>query len=63
MGNPPLRLSEVLNDLVPTYFLLKYIMRSLLARLPPLHSKKLTDREIVNFQKWDFFRFFFTLLL
>ena len=28
-----------INDLVPTYFLLNYIMRSLLARLPPLHSE------------------------
>ena len=28
-----------INDLVPTYFLLKYIMRSLLAQLPPLHSE------------------------
>ena len=28
-----------INDLVPTYFLLDYIMRSLLARLPPLHSE------------------------
>ena len=28
-----------INDLVPTYFLLKYIMRSLLAGLPPLHSE------------------------
>ena len=27
-----------INDLVPTYFLLNYIMQSLLARLPPLHS-------------------------
>ena len=28
-----------INDLMPTYFLLNYIMRSLLARLPPLHSE------------------------
>ena len=27
-----------INDLVPTYFLSNYIMRSLLARQPPLHS-------------------------
>ena len=27
-----------INDLVPTYFLLNHIMRSLLAPLPPLHS-------------------------
>ena len=27
------------NDLVPPYFLLKYIMQSLLARLLPLHSE------------------------
>ena len=27
-----------INDLVSTYFLLNNIMRSLLARLPPLHS-------------------------
>ena len=40
-------------------FYQKYIMRLLLARLPPLHSKMLTNREMVNFQKWDFFRFFF----
>ena len=25
--------------------------------------KMLTNREMVNFQKWDFFRFFFILLL
>ena len=29
----------LINDFVPTYFLLNYIMRSLLARLPPLHSE------------------------
>ena len=28
-----------INDLVPTYVLLKYIMRSLLVRLPPLHAE------------------------
>ena len=28
-----------INESVPTYFLLEYIMWSLLARLPPLHSK------------------------
>ena len=28
-----------INDLVPTYLLLKYIMQSLLARLPSLHSE------------------------
>ena len=27
------------NELVATYFLLEYIMRSLLARLPPSHAK------------------------
>ena len=31
--------SLTINDLVPTYYLLKYIMRSLLARLTPLHSE------------------------
>ena len=34
-------------------------MRSPLARLAPLHL----ENEMVNFQKWDFFRLFFTLLL
>ena len=32
-------------------------MRSLLARLTPLHSEKIVNREMVNFQKWDFFDF------
>ena len=28
-----------INDLMPTYSLLKYIMQSMLARLTPLHSE------------------------
>ena len=40
-------------------------MRSLLARLTPLHSpqKMLTNREMVNFQKWDFVVFVFTFTI
>ena len=52
----------LINDLVPTYFRLKYIniMRSLLERLTPLLyiRKMLTNREMVNFEKWDFLQFF-----
>ena len=51
-------LLEILNDLVPTFVLLKYIIVSLLAR--PTHfyiRKMLTNKEMVNFQKWDFSRF------
>ena len=38
-----------INDLVPFYFLLKYIMRSLLARL--YIRIMLTNREMVTFHK------------
>ena len=33
-------------------------MRPLLAQLTPLHSENVENREMVNFHKWDFFRFF-----
>ena len=34
-------------------------MRSLLARVTPFDFELLTNREMVNFQKMDFFDFFF----
>ena len=48
-----------INYLVPTYFLLKYILGSLFARFTPLHSENVDycNREKVNFQKLDFFDF------
>ena len=36
---------------MPTYSLLKHIMRSLRARLTPLHLKKMINREKVSPQK------------
>ena len=48
---------------MPTYSLLKYIMRSLRARLTPLHLKKMINREKVSPQKWDFFLIFLDTLL
>ena len=54
----------ILNDLVPTYFLLKYILQSLLARLTPLHLENVDyKKEMVNFKQIGLFRFFFILLL
>ena len=38
-------------------------MLSLLARLTLLYTEMLTNRELVNFQKWDFFDFLYTFTI
>ena len=47
-----------MNDLVPTYFL-NILCDHCLHDLQLYVLKILTDREMGNFPKWDFFRFFF----
>ena len=43
---------------MPTIFLLEYIMRSLLARLPPLHSENVDYKRIDKLSKIGLFLIF-----
>ena len=48
-------------DLVPTYFLLKYVMLSLLARITTLYSEN--SDKMRNFQKCFFATFLYTFTI
>ena len=52
-----------INDLVPTFFYQNILCDHCLYDLRLYIRKMLTNREMVNFQKWNFLRFFFILLL
>ena len=53
-----------INDLVPTIFFIKIYYATTACTTANLYIRKmLTNREIINFQKWDFFRLIFILLL